>query len=287
MDVTALKTKLAKLQCFDVVYNIDQIIKGYSHCCFKVTTEAGDYFAKYIGEHLLTANTETKLTICASDHKISPKLHYHCSDWLITHFIDAPLLCDSHLCINDKISIALTLMTKCHQLNVNLPVLNLNEVVKKLVDPSVFTVSQCNVIKKVISCLPIISPKMPTTACHGDINFSNIIIADDFWLIDFECGCLADREFDFAMMIAINELDTKNIFFAANKYRQLIDNKEYILDEKLVTCYLLFAHLINGLWYFSLSIKTNEGILTELAFKQFKAFDLISNLKTKLLPQMR
>ena len=103
------------------------------------------------------------------------------------------------------------------------------------------------------------------TLCHGDLNFNNLIVdqLSSGRLIDFESACLAEVEFDLAMLVAVNLLTDIDLNHLVSQYREsrrniLLTNQSIkcqyqesddVASTKKVTRYLFFCYLINGLWY--------------------------------------
>ena len=122
-----------------------------------------------------------------------------------------------------------------------------------------------------------------TVMCHGDVNFSNIIIDQHSkpWLIDFECAAIGNVEFDIAMFIAINHLPDNYLEYIFDCYQK---HNNVSISHSLVQSYLACCYLINGLWYQGKSndIESGSNYLM-LANKQYKQFDLLNLSKKKLV----
>ena len=133
----------------------------------------------------------------------------------------------------------------------------------------------------------ILTSESPSILCHGDINFTNILIDNKqrSWLIDFECAQLAPVEFDLAMFIAVNNIATDQVSELVNHYRKLVPT--YQPNEQLLTYYLLFSFYINGLWYFDNINGLEAGNeLPALAIKQWSAFDSFASEKSIGVPKL-
>jgi len=114
--------------------------------------------------------------------------------------------------------------------------------------------------------------------CHGDANYSNVIALKNetknpeslYKIIDFECACIAPIEYDLAMLMAVNSIDSSQVEMITSCYQQaltrlnqqqkltkIIDKLTEITQENsnvsplLVMCYFDFSLLINSLWYLS------------------------------------
>jgi thiamine kinase-like enzyme len=150
-------------------------------------------------------------------------------------------------------------------------------------------------------CSLITDTQRVNVVCHGDLNFTNVLHDNDntAWLIDFECAQLAPPEFDLAMFIAVNNIATQDITHIIAKYCALMPTCR--LNSSLLHYYLLFSHLINGLWYLSNTkpvdiTKTEhtevESIEAEnkmygLAIEQWSAFDRFSLEYMITLPSLQ
>ncbi|XPF95492.1 hypothetical protein ACM9HF_05615 [Colwellia sp. RE-S-Sl-9] len=269
------------LPCFVALHNpssliINRIEAGQSSLCFEVKHDDKSYFVKY-NDNLSFFENELKTSKAASHIALSPRVIYAANDWLVNEFVYGETLDRSGASMPDKIGIALDLMKQCHSLKVTLPLLNITKIITRIVNNSCFS----NVQKDHIQALLC---KLPTpfgnnyVVCHSDINFSNIIMANSrAWLIDFECACLAEKEFEIAMFFAINLLTADEQSYALKVYQALNPNEG--INIKSLNTYLLYSYLLNGLWYIEKVEETmNESKIINfrtLAAKQFHLFDLI------------
>lgn len=120
-------------------------------------------------------------------------------------------------------------------------------------------------------------PAEKLVICHGDINFSNIILSHQAYLLDFECACLAEKEFELGMMLAINNLS----------FESLISECELNeTQQDKVTRYYLFSLFINGLWFLVASKTERESNvkiqLWNHAQRQFSRFDAMKFIPKNL-----
>jgi len=193
----------------------------------------------------------------------------------------------STLCLNDKLSVASRLLNQCHQLTLDLPCLNIVQTINALLDHCHYQTEQINWVNDIAQQLANNITVTPKVVCHGDANFANMLISLEkkAYLLDFECACLADREFDLAMLLAINELDD-SCFSAVSRLYQ-VSEKSPLIDNALVMRYLPFCHLINALWYFNKSKQRNNAQLYQQALKQFDHFDQFNVTPKSLAQQMR
>ena len=287
-----LISSLKALPCFDAITAIDCLAGGLSQTAFKVSTLSQVYFVKKLNTE--TANTELSCThICANSSELepsvgqlSPDVHYFDSDWLVTSFIHGDTLAYSKLADSDKTASALRLMVDLHQLplpksNQAIYPLNTNRSYNRLlIAPANFLTQHrvsldktCNELTAMINSLSNSSTNS-NVLCHGDINFTNILVDNDnkAWLLDFECAHIAPAEFDLAMFIAVNSIPTEKVADIIAMYHDLAANS--VLDKQLVNCYLLYSYLINGLWYFdNINSLDSSCPMIDLGESQWSAFD--------------
>lgn len=225
---------------------------GLSSQCYRVQADNQCFFAKQI----ITAD-EPIFSINAAKNDLSPHVIYHDKYWLITEFIEGENLSLSQQTIKTKISIATELMAKCHQLNRQTNRLLPAHIISELLVGQPFSAQQYKSLLEY--SLSIITPlkEAKNTAqnigqedvfCHGDLNFSNILISkkNKSYLIDFDCACIAPAEYDLAMFIAINNIDEDKIASSIKHYKNHSSCK---IDFALFKHYLQFCYFINGLWY--------------------------------------
>jgi len=300
---------LRSLTCFSDIQAISLLANGLSQTSLKVTTASKVFFAKKLNDE--TANTEvTCALLCAQFNtedaleldtmkSLSPQVIYHDQKWLVTDFVNGRALADSELKSDLKISTALTLMAKLHQLpttfaNKKIKQLNTKVSVKRLLtNPTSLLAKHSHFLNNVTQSLTttinrlIITSQSLSVLCHGDINFTNILLdnAHRSWLIDFECAHFAPVEFDLAMFIAVNNIAKNNIDDIVNNYGKLVSS--YRSNRELLNYYILYSYYINGLWYFN---NTNElagdELMHTLAIKQWSAFDSFSSRLSIEVPKL-
>ena len=283
------------LPCFNTIICIEKIEQGYSHECFKVQDVKGTFFAKRLSSYRHN-ETITDDFDASSFLKNTPQLIYNSHQWQVYEYIEGQSLLTANISIEEKVKYSIELMVQCHQ-----------QLHPDLMPASLKTLKPQNIIKPLLSHLPSKQQYLvqkiieqlnqelnigSSTVCHGDINFSNILLTDKPWIIDFECACLADAEFDIAMMIAVNELT-----IASNSHDKIIDNCLKIYQEKhtesvylsqdLVTRYLVVCFIINGLWYFKEGGRKQDSQLIEKAYQQFVGFDQLHFISDSLTSEMR
>ena len=269
--------QLSALACFDHVEAIKPIVAGLSSQCFQVNADNKHYFAKRN-----PSNNELALSKITATHNVSPQVVFHNELWLINEFISAENLANNQYATDQKIHCAIKLMAQCHQIQLeptDITQLNPEQVAKTLIKQSHFSEQKKTILLQLahslISPLPAADKQV---YCHGDINFSNILIASNnkAWLVDFECACIAPREYDLAMFIAVNNIDKERISVIISQYELLC--QPVTIDLKLLESYLAFAYLINSLWYCHAEHNQSNVALNALYQQQWqKLTSLINN----------
>jgi thiamine kinase-like enzyme len=280
--------------------NVTAIIGGESHACFKVTFSKGgtetSYFVKSLVGHQETAKVEVAVNLLAAEAGLAPAIVYHSPLWLVCEYIHGESLEKfslekPSLTPSNKIMIAMNLMSKVHQIKhaKSHPVLTIQALILRLatdINPTHLQQVFINEVIEKIMTLQRTSDNL--VLCHGDVNYENIRLSDSFnndyllektWLVDYECSCLAEAEYDIAMFIAINALSGEDVEVVIKRYQQyaLIS----INDEK-VRAYLAYCYLINGLWYFKSAGDNKKNHKTwQKSLQQFVFFDQLALLKDK------
>ena len=298
-----ISQEIKALPCFsDGSCIVTPIIGGESHACFKVTfskdgTETS-YFVKSLVGHQETAKVEVAVNLLAAEAGLAAAIVYHSPRWLVCEYIQGESLEkfsaeNPYLAPNDKIMIAMNLMSKVHRLkhSSNHPVLAIKELLLNLAADIKATHLQQAFVNEVIeNIIPLRLPNNNLVLCHGDVNYENIRLSDSFnkghllektWLVDYECSCLAEAEYDIAMFIAINALSAEDVEVVIKHYQQyaLIS----INDEKL-RAYLAYCYLINGLWYLKLAIDDKKNRFSKLkSHQQFVFFDQLMLFENKAI----
>jgi thiamine kinase-like enzyme len=282
-----LTKALAQLPCFDQIKHIDSIDAGLSQQCFKVVTTTKTYFAK---TQELATQGFININSLVAKKGISPVVIYQNKQWLVTEFIEGKALsAQKNMNRADKIKIAIDLMSQCHQLSAQLDDLAPDIICADLINEANLSSDKKNelghfanelldTLKNVDNALNNQVGKAPLVCCHGDLNFSNIMVdeSNQTWLIDYECASLAPAEFDLAMFIAINQLSAHEVLFAVQHYQQ---HRNITLCEKLIQAYLTFCYFINGLWYFNAFTKhPQQNEFRKLALAQWQKIGISSDI---------
>ena len=303
-----LFAEISTLPCFiDGHCEISALIKGESHLCFKVIFSKNGiekhYFVKSLAEHQFTASAEVSSHLLAAEKGFAPPVIFYSSSWFVSEFIEGYSLqqfCANHpefslsLPFSSKVTIAMALMAKCHQLKTRPEhsVINVVELLDGQVNLQTYTQQQkvilTTIIRK-ITTFQSFSP--PLVLCHGDVNDDNIRLSAEFepskltekiWLVDFECSSLAEAEYDVAMYLAINQLSASNIDEVVYSYHQYSILQ---LSHKKVRHYLACCYLINGLWYLGAENKNKKAkAFRAKARQQFILFDQLALTKEKVVP---
>jgi len=271
---------LSTLNCFNHIEKISPMAGGLSSQCYRVQADNQCFFAKQI----ITAD-EPIFSINAAENNLSPRVIYHDQHWLITDFIEGENLSLSQQTINNKIFIATELMAKCHQLNQQKKPLLPEHIVRELLARQAFSAQQYKSLLKYSQSIIAPLKEAKITApnigqkdvfCHGDLNFSNILISktNKSYLIDYECACIAPAEYDLAMFIAINNIDDNRITTSITHYKKHISCD---IDPVLLNHYLRFCYFINGLWYQQAYKKSGHENLYQLTKQQFYRLDSSQN----------
>lgn len=270
-----MKNALNVLPCFTKIDKISVIRLGLSQSCFKVSADNKLYFAKTVTEDI-----EVTMAVCASKSGLSPTVIYHDQDWLIYNFINAENLAQNTSDIEEKIEHVIKLMVQCHQLTIKPTKLAPKNIINSLVNNAYYTSLQKSALLQFAEIILIPLNNKNSVCCHGDLNFSNIIInqAQRTWLVDYECACTAPIEFDLAMFVAVNNIDSNEITTIIEQYQV---QSPVNIDQQLLNHYLSFCYFVNALWYFNTyhekTHTKDKSVLLRHAKKQW--YTLHSSLK--------
>ena len=261
------------------------LTKGLSKQTVKYTLGKHSYVIKDFaacGEQLKVEQEVQQLLMTA---ELTAKLYYVDNRILVSEFLTGQLLAETNLNTSEKLDWALQLSAKLH----HLPVDNLQQVKRlnpialitsfelalsnkraTLSEQQQYCLSWCkNQLLPQLAVLPSSNSKL--RLCHGDLNFYNLIIGKDNgkgYLIDFESACLAEIEFELAMLIAINLLDEVSAVQLVENYQKHCQSNTELSPIK-VTRYLFLSFLINGLWYLLADNQLSQEKQLQLAEQQF------------------
>ncbi|GLX78778.1 hypothetical protein tinsulaeT_21180 [Thalassotalea insulae] len=284
VDCCHYEQAILQLPCFDgAVSKIKKIPQGLSHHCYLVECQSNSiqyvrrYFVKYLADHQVSASNESLSLQLAADAAISPKIIYLDQQWLVTAYIDGKTLASLKLPLEEKIKQALQLMSHCHQLTADAAISNLSirTIIERQIAQLQFNNEQQLQLSQLADELVSFTEAETKVLCHGDINFSNIIVdSKQAWLLDFECAFVGAREFDLAMLVAVNNLPKASVEFVITEYCQRANTS---IKESEVNTYLACCYLINGLWYLNhaCSADNNQEYLL-LAHQQLLQFDQLA-----------
>lgn len=259
---------LRSLSCFEHIETIIPVTSGLSSQCFQVNADDNVFFAKQV-----SSSNEAKISLLAAQQNISPKVIHHDKHWLITEFIVGQSAELSQLPIDKQISIALKLMSQCHHISAQADELAPSAIIDELINKPHFSSRQgAELFALAQQITAKLSSAQDNVCCHGDVNFSNILIGPEnkSWLVDFECACTAPAEFDLAMFVAVNHIDDKKISMIINQYERQLP--AIAINVELFNSYLAFAYFINSLWYYNAYQNLNSLALKKLLTQQWHKF---------------
>lgn len=243
------------------VQAVELITTGQSSFCFQLTTEQGFLFAKQVAK--AEANDELAIIASAACTKeaarlaLGPEVIVADSNWLITKFHHAPTLADVRIKSRHKWQKMVKLLANFHQgqqseLISLVPSLSPMERVNKLLSSLENLPSHlCHLTPFAAQLCQQIADaprQVDNVVCHGDANYGNLLVSTSDLLVDFDWAVYAPREYDLAMMISINVIDSNELENIIAFYHQCIGGSTQ-LSIVLVTRYVELANLINGLWY--------------------------------------
>lgn len=288
------------LQCFQSnviasTIGVTRIEEGHSSCCFDVTFNKQRFFVKYVKQEI-GINSEIIASVHTSSIKLSPRVVYSDKYWLVCEFVEGTSLECYTTDINEKISVCISLMKQCHAIVSELPIFNIFQTITEFCKNVVFSSQQQKVLLQVVHNIEKVDieriNRKQIVLCHGDLNFSNVLISTKSWLLDFECACSGEVEFDLAMFFAINELTALQQKLAIKAY---YNENEILLDNNKLKSYLKAAYILNGLWYLNRSRTMNNverdkaqfEMFEQQGIKQLSLFDEKFQVPTKLAELMR
>ncbi|MDG1732939.1 MAG: phosphotransferase [Thalassotalea sp.] len=250
MDAIAALQAIKFLQ---PISDVEPIESGLSHHCFKVTAHSNSYFVKVYKTATNASFTEQiKIEQLTGEQGLSPKVIDYCrlGSYCVYQYVAGETLLESDASNSDKNTMLIDLLVTCHAIQHKPIPLDIKQSIKSLIQRIKLAHStKSKIIDKVSTCLQALAlNKDELVLCHGDLNYSNVLIADNKpILVDWEYGCLAEKEYDIAMMLAINNVP-------AERYSAIIDEynlKAQSTPAKLskVIQYLSLCELLNTLWF--------------------------------------
>ncbi len=287
-----LPAEISQLGCFHgKVSQVIDIAQGLSHYCYQVqcqdikTGQVERYFVKYLGDHQHSAANERSSMQLASNAQISPKLIYSDGRWLVTEFIQGETLLSCSFTPADKLALGAKLLVRCHQITLNHTIssLSISEIIHRQLQQLHLTNDLHQILVSVIQRVTGFKEAGDKVLCHGDANFSNILVDSrgQGRLIDFECAFIGYREFDLAMLLAINQLPLQQLDKLTEIYQL---SGSAVIDKPLVNHYLKACYLINGLWFYHYAVNHAERAeYHRLAKQQFQRFDRLECVPQQLI----
>lgn len=287
LDIKRIAHSLSCLSFFSNSSPItwERITAGESHFCFKVWQGEQQYFAKYIGDR--DASNELVTLKVASLSGLAPILHYSDKDWIITQFIEHSSLSE-YLQLEGEdeataISRAIKAMALCHKMSADIEPVDFNSLLNSITNHDFISAAIESTINTLRSDLFELSSVESLVLCHGDINFSNVLVSpsgDDILLIDYECSSYAEREFDIAMMMAINDISQDKVLEVIAQYEKFSGLKSPKRSIEKVTRYMVLSFYINALWFYAEYKKQSSPHLLIKAQRQKKRLiELIEGIK--------
>ena len=129
-----------------------------------------------------------------------------------------------------------------------LPSLDISATIEQLLQNIVLSSTQHQALKSLVNVLQQnlaethkIVQHTKQVFCHGDANYSNVIALKNvtknseslYKIIDFECACIAPIEYDLAMLMAVNSIDSSKVEMITSLYQQALTrlNQQQVLTK--------------------------------------------------------
>ncbi|MBB6542298.1 phosphotransferase [Thalassotalea piscium] len=267
------------------ISNVIPIATGYSQDTFAVYCDKNDvYFAKYFdSENTHFAAIEKEVLHLTTDNPSTLKLLYHDVHWLVTPYLKGGNLANKVMAIDKKVTLTIEAMLSFQTTLIDsklISPLNFSSILSFFTHRINLSASQ-KVLLKSILIDELLIDNASYVLCHGDLNFTNVLITEtqrvNPTLIDFECCCYAEIEYDLGMMIAINNLvKSTDLQVTLTNIEAYLTTKLISINKQRVTRYLLKSLLINGLWYLDKYNVTMDKQWLYLAFEQFNQADVVN-----------
>ena len=279
-----------------LIVAVEEITSGLSQRSFKVSCDNHQcFYAKYFNDdNSEYAQIEKEVLQNSTSTEITMPLLYSDQQWIITPFIQANDLSEIELPITNKLYIALDLMLTFQQIkiqSVNIKPISFIAHGDFYVRSLALNEQQQHILRSLLSDDESIKPES-VVLCHGDLNFTNMLydlrLNDNLSqpnanIIDFECCCYAEVEYEIAMLIAVNNLfNYAPIETIITDIKDYLHNKNMIISANKVMRYLFKSLLLNALWYLCRFHKTNDTKWEFLAQQQFQQADVFTKNQQKL-----
>lgn len=307
--MTSIIRELQQLPFFSqqIIVDVVEITSGLSQQSYKVICDDNIYYAKYFAhcadnnnrttEKIHLANIEKEVLLKSKHFNITFPLLFNSEQWLITPYFEISDLNQAAIPLKVKIEQCVELMLTFQQIPVSRTVI-------KPIDFTFHFTALFNLLdltkeqQKKLNQILLLNEYSNSSAqvlCHGDLNFSNIVhLKNDkisAKVIDFECCCFADIEYDIAMMIAVNNLfNFSDIDEIIVFIKQLLKVKKINIDPAMVMRYLYTCLILNGLWFlvrFQQTKLTKWQLLANEQFTQADSLNMNDFLLTRFFKTQR
>lgn len=257
---------------------INSLALGTTHSCFRVEMDIlGKPMSIVVKFFSVDDNTQLKRIKALQSQSLGdlfPQFigfnrQENCS---LYYFVDGEVCSVLDSDVIEVLSASLTSLARLPKKTVNLPMVNLIEVIESLATELSNHVSfNFTAIERCVERINA-TPSL-NRLCHGDLNLSNIVQvngSESLSIIDWDFACLAPFEYELAMTSSINCLSFEQTDRVIKQVLNKLEHKMEI-NVKLVTRYLYLCNLINGLWYFRLYLSASDNAMLSMAKRFFAA----------------
>ncbi len=296
-QIAQVKKSLAALPCFDdiVIEAITPFPSGLSHKVFKVNCfdrkQGTNYHlvAKLLDGHK-TGAKEASVTTYMTKFQLAPDVVFSNKQWIITQYLPGVALANANLSIQQKLELSTKLLSKLYRCDNNEELIGLQSFdpipyVISLIQASRFSQSIKANLLTMVNEHSVDMSRLDKVVIHGDANFNNFIFDEaekSLQIIDFEASSYSTREYDIAMLFAVNCIPTRTMHLV---------QKDGTIFSKIsmvtVTRYLVISCLINALWYFEQFNETGLMIYKINALKTLHYVDTETQGKYLVIKEMR
>lgn len=297
MSIDQIKQSLAALPYFDslAIESVTPFLNGLSHKVFKVScfsrsqNKRFTLVAKLIAGHE-TGVKEVSVSKRMAKLQLTPDVLFSNRQWLITQYLVGITLESAHFSMLKKLKMSLELLFKLYSTNGNQKI---NSVQAFDPIPYVISLIQTSALSESIQekLLALVNEQDVDIRCldkfviHGDANFNNFIFDKGDQLlkmIDFEASSYSTREYDIAMLLAVNYIPSSTIYLVLNSELKLLE-----IDIEMVTRYAVISSIINVLWYLEQFNKTGLMLYKTNAKKTLDYLDNETKGKYLVIKEMR
>ena len=297
LSLAQVKQSLLSLPCFDgvTIESITPFFNGLSHHVFNVRClddKLGSQYncvAKWLEGHQ-TGDKEASVTTYLAKHQLTPTVMFCNSQWLITSYLAGSTLMNANLSIQQKLELSTELLNQLYCIGEDDQLLGVNlfdplPYVDTLIQASTFSSSIKTSLLDLVKAHSVDMSALKKVIIHGDANFCNFIFKtgeDSLQMIDFEASSFSTREYDIAMLLAVNHIPMKTIHLVKKTHNIFSE-----ISQISVMRYLVISCLINVLWYFEQFYKTGSLIYRTNALKTLHYLDKETNGKYLVIKEMR